>query len=54
MIETDMSACVLTCLRVYDDLQKIGPKYGKNTGFVLSPDPEYPIWCLDIIIRHLQ
>ena len=49
MIETDMSACVLTFYRICDNLQdkKLVKIMAKIQ--VLSPlNPEYLIWCLDI------
>ena len=55
MIETDMTACVLTCFRVYAYLQnkklvKIMPNIQ-----ILSPlNPENPIWRLNIKSKHLQ
>ena len=54
MIETDISACVLTCYRIYDDFQD--KKLVKNMSKTLVLPPlnlEYPIWWLYIITRHL-
>ena len=55
MIETDISACVLFCYRIFDNLQD--KKLIKNMPKiqVLPPlNPEYPICYLNIITRQLQ
>ena len=54
MIETDISACVLTCSRIYDDFQDKKSVKNMSKTQVLPPlNLEYPIWWLYIITRHL-
>ena len=54
MIGTDISACVLTGYRIYDDFQDKKSVKNMSKTLVLPPlNLEYPIWWLYIITRHL-
>ena len=48
-----MSACVLTCFRVYGDLQdKKLVKYMPKIKILSPLNPEFPIWCLSRNLRQ--
>ena len=53
IIKSDMPACVLTWIGVYGDLQgnKLVKKCQKCQFWSLNPN--YLIWCLNIVPRHL-
>ena len=50
MIDTDMRACILSCVRLHGDLQglKCGEKYANYANFG-SLNLEYSIWSLNIV-----